>query len=654
MSPDENNFKEIESFFVLKEIKEQDERTSKLTFECVKCLPKINKINSSTQAPFSNLKTHIKNKHNGFLSQFEDAVSDCKKCRNPSTSRPKSSSKTSEASTSKKSNPFELAKQSGTGVLTQREYNEAIADLITSNYLPFTITDRPGWRRFLKKVQPKRDIPCYRTNVKTIKQQHGILMSNIKKEISKAEYVAASTDGWSAMKKSFLGYTCTWLGEDLERHVAVIACRRFIGRQTYATLTPHMCEILEEFSIQNKCNGFTTDSASNYQKAFVEFGIEPLDFSNEDDDDDDKDVHENDVEIETIDIDAALDDNDDDHDENQEDLDFILPPHYKCSAHKFNNVAKQGTKRAMKEKVFSRPANVIFGKIRAIWNALSRSTKKADSIAEKCGGYFVLPGNTRWNGFYDGISDFYKKICESDDKFEALAKELQFRPFTDSEISFLKEYLMVMRPVALTLDKLQADVGLGHILPYVSKVLNYFEEMDDLTTCEPLRDSLKIEIEARFKHLFKDKIHVLAALSDPQFKDYWISDDDYKEYARDVFAKAAKKVMPQSDEPKAKVPKIDETLESFGNFGPKDDCQDKVIELYLCNTIKELNMLKNFPVVEKIYRKTNTIFASSASVERVFSRGKLVFGLNRASLSDKNFETHLLIQSNQSFLFTKE
>merc|ERR1712213_76491 len=134
-----------------------------------------------------------------------------------------------------------------------------------------------------------------------------------------------------------------------------------------------MCEILEEFSIQNKCNGFTTDSASNYQKAFVEFGIEPLDFSNEDDDDDDKDVHENDVEFETIDIDAALDDNDDDHDENQEDLEFILPPHYKCSAHKFNNVAKQGTKRAMKEKVFSRPANVIFGKIRAIWNALSRS-----------------------------------------------------------------------------------------------------------------------------------------------------------------------------------------------------------------------------------------------------------------------------------------
>ena len=259
-----SDFKELESFFVLKETKEKDNGTSTLTFECVKCLPKIQNINSDTRALFSNLRKHYKSLHKDYLSDLNDAIFERKKNRSPSEVV-KNTSKNSEGSTSK-SNPFEIAKQSGSNNLTQREFNDAIADLITSEYLAFTITRRPGWRRFLSKVQPKREQPCYKTISKTIDERFVSMISTVKNMISKAQYVAATTDEWSAVKKSFLGYTCTWLDDNFERIVAGIACRRFIGSKTYATLTPHMCQILEEFSIHDKCQGITTDSATNYEK----------------------------------------------------------------------------------------------------------------------------------------------------------------------------------------------------------------------------------------------------------------------------------------------------------------------------------------------------------------------------------------------------
>ena len=57
--------------------------------------------------------------------------------------------------------------------------------------------------------------------------------------------------------------------------------------------------------------------------------------------------------------------------------------------------------------------------------------------------------------------------------------------------------------------------------------------------------------------------------------------------------------------------------------------------------------LKEFPIIEKIFRKYNTILASSASVERTFSLGSRIFGKNRHMLSDENFEKQLMLKFNR-------
>ena len=88
---------------------------------------------------------------------------------------------------------------------------------------------------------------------------------------------------------------------------------------------------------------------------------------------------------------------------------------------------------------------------------------------------YTLPGETRWNGFFDGMTDFLDKLKKSPDRLASVAKELEFRSFTENEIQFVEEFLKVMKPVALALDNLQGDVGLGHILPTVSDVYACFE-----------------------------------------------------------------------------------------------------------------------------------------------------------------------------------
>ena len=171
-------------------------------------------------------------------------------------------------------------------------------------------------------------------------------------------------------------------------------------------------------------------------------------------------------------------------------------------------------------------------------------------------------------------------------------------------------------------------------------------DMKDLTVCEPLKDALIAEVDSRFKHLFYDEFHIVATLSDPSFKDYWINDQDYRKHVIEVFSKHERKLRPkdtETDEPKAKVAK------TFGKFVPRGMAEENVTD-YLSNRSQDLLMLKNFPSIEKLYRKTNTVLASSASVERVFSQAKRVLRDNRSNLSDKNFELQLLLQCNQSFI----
>ena len=71
------------------------------------------------------------------------------------------------------------------------------------------------------------------------------------------------------------------------------------------------------------------------------------------------------------------------------------------------------------------------------------------------------------------------------------------------------------------------------------------------------------------------------------------------------------------------------------------------IEKWAKTKLQTIKDLDEFPTVKKIFLKYNTALASQASVERVFSYAKLVFGLQRRRLDDENFEKQLVLKANR-------
>ena len=85
--------------------------------------------------------------------------------------------------------------------------------------------------------------------------------------------------------------------------------------------------------------------------------------------------------------------------------------------------------------------------------------------------------------------------------------------------------------------------------------------------------------------------------------------------------------------------------EEFSMVHNQDQVEDMdEIEKWISYPNKNLD---DHPTMKKMYVKYNTILASQASVERIFSFAKLVLGLRRGSLGDENFEKQLVMKANR-------
>ena len=63
----------------------------------------------------------------------------------------------------------------------------------------------------------------------------------------------------------------------------------------------------------------------------------------------------------------------------------------------------------------------------------------------------------------------------------------------------------------------------------------------------------------------------------------------------------------------------------------------------------DLNFLHKFPVIKKIFLKTNTPMSSSGSVERIFNYGGMIDDAKRNRISAKNMQNNIFLKANQIF-----
>ena len=624
----------LSEFFIPIEAVEIKQGIISYKFQCLKCLPRIEYRRSTSQCTVSNLTSHIEHVHKQIKSKFSSAKTSIK--------RPNVTSKDGPASKQKKSDFFSPSRHKA---LTKEEVQNVVCQYIIGRNEPFCIVRDEEFKNLIHKLQPSAEIPCYKTVVKKIGDSHSEMMTQLKDTIlSELKYVAMSTDGWTAINKSYLGYTVTWLDENLQRKIFVIACRRYKQRKTAENVKAHMLEIMCEFEINNKTVGVTTDGASEYKKAFKNEALE----NEEDVDDDDN----NDDEEEDFLIGDIL---------TSEPKDSKLPFQSVCLAHCLNRVAETDATMALKINSFKVIYRRFFSRFQEICNVQSRSVQKADIIRKICGCLFIKPCQTRWNSKFDGVQDFVKKLDEKKINIDQLMTKLGLSLFTTIQLDFAREYVLVMKPLADALDEMQSDkVGLGHCLPTIVCLQSKLENIQTnakLLYCDPLIDSILQGLKKRFQKWFEEDYYIIASISNPLFKTKWIKSELKKSEAISLLRREVKeleqktKTMKSNEESK---PESDMNLNNFYDFDEEEQTDEgSEVDKYLCSREKSLESLQNFPIIREIYVRYNTILASSASVERLFSKGKIVFNIKRHSLTDDHFEQQLLLNCNKSFFREK-
>lgn len=211
------------------------------------------------------------------------------------------------------------------GASKQERFDDKVIAFLANTNSPISVVDNKHFTSLFEGTGLK--VMGRKKATNEVEKHAAMMTTKIKKSLKAVDNVCATADIWSGKQRSFFGYTCHWLGDDLQFKSAALACKRFSGTHSFDRIAEIIKIINKEFGLtSNKLTSVTTDNASNFVKAFKECGLKPL--MEKDDDDDDSDEEENFV-VENIQTD-------------------VLPTHQRCATHTlhllattdFNNILK--------------------------------------------------------------------------------------------------------------------------------------------------------------------------------------------------------------------------------------------------------------------------------------------------------------------------
>jgi hypothetical protein len=394
-----------------------------------------------------------------------------------------------------------------------------------------------------------------------------------------------------------------------------------------------------------------TDNGSNFVKAFKEYGIQGTEDTEDCDIIEDDEIEEDDGDM--LMLEECLTQTD----ELQEDQVIVLPAHQRCASHTLSLVCTVDANSKS-----SRLQKSAFAKCYGVWNKSARSTKFAETVKSTCGVYFKKPCVTRWNSLYDSL----RGILKQKDQINLICTELGVPLFHEREIEFIEQYCDCVKPIAEALDRLQGENNTfyGELIPTLLTIEKRLNMQINLKPkhCESLPQTLLNGIRRRF-HDFLNlspevKDAILASISYPKMKLRWVSLEKLEDMKALFIEKALLEFGSQvqlecSEVSSNVVPLEDDQFFLFEDAaGTSSGHETHVISVqqecldYLKDPVHDIQILRKYPTVMKMFMKYNTPLPSSGAVERLFSYSSMVLSPKRKSTSDNNFEKLTLLKVN--------
>ncbi|RXN34997.1 zinc finger BED domain-containing 1-like protein [Labeo rohita] len=316
------------------------------------------------------------------------------------------------------------------------------------------------------------------------------------------------------------------------------------GSHTFDVIAAALEEIHEEYKIRGKITRTTTDSGSNFLKAFRIYGEEKEDDAQDAQEEGDyileDESDESESEVEYQDLFGILD----------EDcgLEYQLPRHQKCACHLLNLVATVDASAAEAgSDTYKRLSRSAFAKCSALWNKTSR--------------------------------------------------------LNTAELGFLAEYATVMKPVAMALNLLQGEssVHMGFLLPTLYQLQDKLKKLESsCKVCQPLLKALHGGILKRFGEVMKEPELIAAAILLPKFRTAWTTNQSILTTGLD-YIKGQLENSVENDALCYSSPSDEEDFFASMNTGQSKTGE---LERYLsCSSAGGMDLLHSFPKVKNLSLK---------------------------------------------------
>lgn len=167
------------------------------------------------------------------------------------------------------------------GCTAQSVFDGKLIHAIIDSSLPLSILEKKSFIELFENTGVK--VLSRQTAAKKLEAKYTIMVQNIKEKIFSCKYFCTTADIWSANHRSFLGYTCHWLTDNLERKSAALACTRMFGVHTAENIAQMISEINTTFGLNRSNIVLTvTDNGSNFVKAFKDYCVGNIIFEDDD------------------------------------------------------------------------------------------------------------------------------------------------------------------------------------------------------------------------------------------------------------------------------------------------------------------------------------------------------------------------------------
>jgi KRAB domain-containing zinc finger protein len=542
-------------------------------------------------------------------------------------------------------------------MVTQKKIDDLIVDFIVSGMLSLNTVDLPAFRNLITGLQPNRTVMSRLTLRKLLLDSSAELKSKLIAILSNQKFVATTADCWTTYGKAYLGITVHWIDRDsLERKSACLALRRIRGHHTFDIIAKMLEEIHKEFRIEGKIVRTTTDSGSNFVKAFSVFGEKKEEYENNEIDSEEEDVINPDSATDVLSVTDVFSSN------MQDDGEYTIPKHQRCGCHSLHLIASKDVDKAEIDAQYKKVSRSSFAKCQGLWNKFGRSAIVVDAVTDLFKLGLKRPNQTRWNSVFFAVQRLLDIISKhGEDKLNTLCTRLDLPKFTRNEIIFLTNYADVMAPVARAIDILQAEkkMFMGYLAPTILRVREQLSaklESGASSMCKSLAEALISGIDSRFTGIIDDAETVAAAIIHPRFKTIWIGDaavlDKGLRYIKRRLSSGSSEnhTVHTAQETARTRDYIDEDDNDFFHPQQRTVTGADSLEQYLRNSNNKTESIKAYPDLFELFIELNTPLPASAAVERLFSTAGLCLTKRRNRMSDDLFENLVFFKMNKSLV----